>query len=72
LRPGGRLLVCEEFRTQDRLAVQFFWTYFLIGADACVSRLREVEWYAHALADLGFAGVRSMPGPFDIVLATRP
>ena len=45
LAPGGRIVICEEFRTRDRLAVQLFWTYFLIGVDACVSRLREVEWY---------------------------
>lgn len=39
LAPGGRIIVCEEFRTRDRLAVQLFWTYFLIGVDGCVSRL---------------------------------
>ncbi len=71
LPPGGRLAVCEEFRTRDRLAVQFFWTYFLIGADACTSRLREVEWYTEALAALGFVDVRVIPGAFDVVVATR-
>jgi SAM-dependent methyltransferase len=71
LPPGGRLVVCEEFRNRDRLAVQFFWTYFLIGVDACTSRLREVEWYAEALAALGFADIRVIPGPFDVVVATR-
>lgn len=71
LRPGARLVICEEFRNQDRLAVQFFWTYFLIGADACTSRLREVEWYTEALAGLGFADIRVLPGPFDAVVATR-
>jgi SAM-dependent methyltransferase len=71
LPPGGRLVICEEFRTRDRLAVQFFWTYFLIGADACTSRLREVEWYTEALAALGFADVQVLPGPFDVVVATR-
>ena len=71
LRPGGRLVVCEEFRTRDRLAVQFFWTYFLVGVDACTSRLREVEWYTAALAALGFVDIRVIPGPFDVVVATR-
>ena len=72
LPPGGRLVVCEEFRTRDRLAVQFFWTYFLIGVDACTSRLREVEWYTEALAALGFVDIRVIPGAFDVVVATRP
>jgi len=72
LPPGGRLVVCEEFRTRDRLAVQFFWTYFLIGVDACTSRLREVEWYTEALAALGFVDIRVLPGAFDVVVATRP
>lgn len=71
LPPGGRLVICEEFRTRDRLAVQFFWTYFLIGVDACTSRLREVEWYTEALAALGFADIRVIPGAFDVVVATR-
>jgi demethylspheroidene O-methyltransferase len=71
LRPGGRLVICEEFRTRDRLAVQFFWTYFLIGVDACTSRLREVEWYTEALAALGFVDVRVIQGAFDVVVATR-
>jgi demethylspheroidene O-methyltransferase len=71
LPPGGRLVICEEFRTRDRLAVQFFWTYFLIGVDSCTSRLREVEWYTEALAALGFADIRVIPGAFDAVVATR-
>ncbi|HEV2851353.1 MAG TPA: methyltransferase [Thermoanaerobaculia bacterium] len=71
LQPGGRLVICEEFRNQDRLAIQFFWTYFLIGVDACTSRLREVEWYTEALAALGFTDIRVLPGPFDVVVATR-
>lgn len=71
LPPGGRLVICEEFRTRERLAIQFFWTYFLIGVDACTSRLREVEWYAEALRVLGFADVRVIPGAFDVVVATR-
>lgn len=70
LPPGGRLVICEELRTRDRLAVQFFWTYFLIGVDSCTSRLREVEWYTEVLAGLGFADIRVIPGPFDIVVAT--
>jgi demethylspheroidene O-methyltransferase len=64
-------VVCEELRTRDRLAVQFFWTYFLIGVDGCTSRLREVEWYTEALATLGFVDIRVIPGPFDVVVATR-
>jgi demethylspheroidene O-methyltransferase len=71
LPPGGRLVVCEEFRTHDRLAIQFFWTYFLTGVDACTSRLREVDWYTEALAALGFVDIRVIPGPFDVVVATR-
>ncbi|MEA2600999.1 MAG: hypothetical protein QOF89_1991 [Acidobacteriota bacterium] len=71
LPPAGRLVICEEFRTRDRLAIQFFWTYFLIGADACTSRLREVDWYTEALAALGFVDIRVIPGPFDVVVATR-
>lgn len=42
-----------------------------IGVDACVSRLREVEWYTTALADLGFVDIRVVPGPFDTIVATR-
>jgi demethylspheroidene O-methyltransferase len=71
LAPGARIAICEEFRTPDRLAVQLFWTYFLIGADSCVSRLRETEWYTDALANLGFSDVRVIPGAFDVVVATR-
>ncbi len=71
LPPGGRLVICEEFRTRDRLAVQFFWTYFLVGVDACTSRLREVEWYMEALVGLGFVDLRVIPGPFDVIVATR-
>lgn len=71
LPPGGRLVVCEEFRTRDRLAIQFFWNYFLTGVDACTSRLREVDWYTEALATLGFADIRVIPGPFDMIVATR-
>jgi demethylspheroidene O-methyltransferase len=68
---GGHLVICEEFRTRERLAVQFFWTYFLIGVDACVSRLREVEWYTRVLADVGFEEIRVLPGAFEIVLARK-
>lgn len=71
MSPGSRIVICEEFRTRDRLAVQFFWTYFLIGADPCVSRLREVEWYTHALTALGFTDVAVIPGAFDLITATR-
>ena len=68
---GGRLVICEEFRNPERLAVQFFWTYFLVGVDACVSRLREIEWYTDALATLGFADLRVIPGPFDVIVGIR-
>jgi hypothetical protein len=67
--PGGRIIVCEEFRTPDRLALQLFWTYFLIGVDGCVSRLREVEWYTSALSSLGFVDVRVLRGTCDLVTA---
>jgi demethylspheroidene O-methyltransferase len=71
LADGGTLAVCEEFRTSERLAVQFFWTYFLIGADACVSRLREADWYLRALAGAGFEEVRVLPGPFEVIVARK-
>jgi SAM-dependent methyltransferase/DNA-binding HxlR family transcriptional regulator len=72
LPAGGRVLVCEEFRTPERLAAQFFWSYFLMGVDSCVSRLREVEHYTRTLAALGFRDVRVLPGPFELVTALRP
>jgi hypothetical protein len=72
LGPGGRVIICEEFRDSDRLAVQFFWTYFLIGVDACVSRLRELAWYVEVLGGLGFRGIEVIPGPFDLVVASVP
>jgi len=68
----GCILICEEFRTPERLAVQFFWSYFLIGLDQCVSRLREVDFYSKVLCDIGFVEVRCLPGPFDIVVAVKP
>jgi hypothetical protein len=69
LPPGGRIVICEEFRDRDRLAVQFFWTYFLTGVDSCVSRLREVSWYVEALGALGFSDIEVVPGAFDLVVA---
>ncbi|WP_394827496.1 methyltransferase [Pendulispora albinea] len=71
LAPGGRLVVCEEFRTRERLAIQFFWTYFLIGVDSCVSRLREVEFYVGELARRGYRDLLVRPGAFDVLVATR-
>jgi SAM-dependent methyltransferase len=71
LAPGARIVICEEFRTPDRLAVQLFWTYFLVGVDSCVSRLREVGWYAEALAALGFSDITVIPGAFDVIVAVR-
>ena len=53
LPPHGLLLICEEFRTPERLALQFFWSYFLIGVDSCVSRLREIEFYTDLLQEVG-------------------
>lgn len=72
LPSGGRLLICEEFRTPERLAAQFFWSYFLIGVDACSSRLREVEFYLDALTGMGFRDAHVLPGPFELVVATKP
>ena len=71
LAAGGTVVVCEEFRTSERLAAQFFWTYFLIGADACVSRLREVEWYLRTLDDVGFQETRVLPGPCEVIVARK-
>ncbi|MEA2747947.1 MAG: hypothetical protein QOI41_2090 [Myxococcales bacterium] len=71
LAPGGKLVVCEEFRTRERLAVQFFWTYFLMGVDACESRLRDVDFYLRELSALGFAKTTVVPGAFDLVVARR-
>lgn len=71
LAPGGLLVVCEEFRDADRLAVQFFWTYFLTGVDACVSRLREAAWYEAVLRETGFEEPRVLPGAFEVVVARR-
>jgi len=45
--------------------------YFLVGVDGCTSRLREVKWYTEALGALGFVDIRVIPGPFDVVVATR-
>ncbi len=72
LPSGGRILICEEFRTPERLAAQFFWSYFLMGVDSCVSRLREVEYYLLALKELGFRAPEVLPGPFELVVATKP
>jgi hypothetical protein len=69
LAPGGRLVICEEFRTRERLAVQFFWTYFLMGVDACESRLRDVEFYLRELRELGCMHTSIVPGAFDLVVA---
>ncbi|MEU8262948.1 methyltransferase [Micromonospora sp. NPDC048999] len=72
LEPGGLLLICEEFRTPDRLAMQFFWSYFLIGVDSSVSRLREVDFYTKLLAEVGFERVAVLPGPWELVTAYKP
>jgi SAM-dependent methyltransferase len=72
LEPGGRILICEEFRTAERLARQFFWSYFLIGVDTCSSMLREVEYYVRVLTETGFRDVEVLPGPCELVIATKP
>ncbi|MFE0593664.1 methyltransferase [Micromonospora echinospora] len=72
LPPGGMLLICEEFRTPDRLAMQFFWSYFLIGVDSCVSRLREVEFYTSLLSETGFEKIEVLPGGWELVVAHKP
>ncbi|XTZ15517.1 methyltransferase [Micromonospora echinospora] len=72
LPPGGMLLICEEFRTPDRLAMQFFWSYFLIGVDSCVSRLREVEFYTSLLTETGFQKVEVLPGGWELIAAHKP
>ncbi len=71
LAPGGRLVISEEMRDAERLAVQFFWTYFLLGVDGCVSRLRESSWYERALGEIGFRSTRLLAGAFDILVAER-
>jgi SAM-dependent methyltransferase len=72
LEPGGRIFVCEEFRDAERLAIQFFWSYFLVGLDGCQSRLRERDFYLSALAAAGFMQVTVLPAPFEIVAAVKP
>ncbi|MET7704641.1 methyltransferase [Micromonospora sp. NPDC005413] len=72
LPPGGLLLICEEFRTPDRLAMQFFWSYFLIGVDSSVSRLREVSFYTGVLAEIGFTNIEVLPGSWELVVAHKP
>lgn len=71
LEEGAKIVISEEFRTSERLAIQFFWTYFLMGVDTCVSRLREVDFYRRELGALGFRDVVVIPGPFDLVIASR-
>ncbi|MEV4121712.1 methyltransferase [Micromonospora sp. NPDC049645] len=72
LSPGGLLLICEEFRTPDRLAMQFFWSYFLIGVDSAVSRLREVSFYTKLLGEVGFTDIQVLPGSWELVVAHKP
>lgn len=72
LPSGGTIVVCEEFRSDERLAIQFFWTYFLVGVDSCVSRLRERGWYEEALVRAGFRDVSCHEGVFEVVVARRP
>ncbi|PZF82341.1 methyltransferase [Jiangella anatolica] len=72
LAPGGRVMISEEFRTPERLARQFFWSYFLIGVDSCSSMLRELSEYAGILDLVGFSDIEILPGPVEILLATKP
>lgn len=72
LRPGGRLVICEEFRSAERLAVQFFWSYFLTAVDACSSLLREKEYYLKLLSEQGFRDARIIEAPFEIIASNRP
>ncbi len=72
LPSGGRILICEEFRTPERLAAQFFYSYFLIGIESCVSRLVPAQYYVQALLDIGFHSPEVLPGPFELIVATRP
>jgi SAM-dependent methyltransferase len=72
LPSGGRIFICEEFRTPERLTAQFFWSYFLMGVDNCVSRLREVEYYLEVFDYLGFKDAKVLPGPFELIVATKP
>lgn len=72
LAPGGRVLICEEFRDAERLARQFFWSYFLIGVDSCTSMLREATDYLDLLGEIGFQEAAVLPGPFDILVAIKP
>lgn len=72
LPPGGRIAISEEFRTPARLATQFFWTWFLVGADSCMSRLREAAVYEEALVQAGFTQIELLPGPMEILTAVRP
>ncbi|MBO4272163.1 methyltransferase domain-containing protein [Microbispora triticiradicis] len=69
LEPGGLIMISEEFRTPERLAGQFFWSYFLIGVDACHSRLYDVDHYTRLLSETGFAEITVLPGPVELILA---
>jgi SAM-dependent methyltransferase len=72
LPPGGRIVISEEMRDAERLAIQFFWSYFLVGLDGCVSRLRESAYYEALLGRVGFVDCHVLRGPFDVVVAVRP
>ncbi len=72
LPPSGRLFICEEFRTPEQLATEFFWQYFLIGVDSNPYRLREKDFYLLTLRELGFQNISVCPGPREIIAATRP
>ncbi|GAB3744528.1 methyltransferase [Microlunatus parietis] len=71
LAAGGTIMISEEFRTAERLAQQFFWSYFLIGVDSCSSMLRELDEYAELLGRVGFSDIVVLPGPVEILVATK-
>ncbi|WP_283137495.1 hypothetical protein [Rhizohabitans arisaemae] len=50
---------------------QFFWSYFLMGIDACVSRLYEIDHYERLLRESGFGDVTVIPGPVELIVATK-
>lgn len=72
LPPGGKVVICEDFRSRERLALNFFWAYFLIGVDSCVYRLREAEFYNNVLSEVGFENIQFLSSSFDIIMAERP
>ncbi|GAB1823704.1 methyltransferase [Herbidospora sp. RD11066] len=71
LPPGGRIVISEEFRTPERLAAQFFWSHFLMGVDACVSRLHPIGHYERLLEETGFTCTSVLDGPVELITAIK-